>query len=328
MVGLSKLGGGERRDALTPSSSPRSAEHAIHAVPLRHPGRWIAAVVILLLIVLFVYGAATNTNYEWDTYSKYVFDKRISSGAWVTIQLTFWAMLLGVVLGIVLAVMRLTRNPVLQTVAWVYLWIFRGTPIYVQLVFWGLFTSLYPHLALGVPFVHQFAHFNIQTVNAAFFFAIIGLGLNEAAYMAEIVRAGISSVGEGQSEAATALGMSWGLTMRRIVLPQAMRVIIPPTGNELISMLKTTSLVVAVPLSTDLYNQAEQIAGVTFRPIPLLLVAATWYLVITSVLMVGQYFLEKRFARGSSRRLTGRQLRAKVTLDETAVDQTARLGPP
>lgn len=265
---------------------------------------------MLLLLALFVYGAATNDNYDWATYRKYLFDQRISIAAWNTLQLTFWAMVLGIVLGVLLAVMRLTPNPVLQAVSWLYLWIFRGTPVYVQLVFWGLFGSLYPNLAFGVPFVHRFAHLNIQHVNAAFFFACLGLGLNEAAYMAEIVRAGISSVGEGQSEAATALGMSWSLTMRRVVLPQAMRVIIPPTGNEVISMLKTTSLVTAVPYSLDLYTRSDNIAGVLLRPIPLLLVAATWYLAITSVLMVGQFFLEKRFARGSSRKMTGRQLRA------------------
>jgi polar amino acid transport system permease protein len=282
----------------------------IKAVPLRRPGRWIAAAVILVLIGLFIYGAATNPNYQWDTYRAYLFDSRISSAAWNTLQLTFWAMVLGVVLGVLLAVMRLSPNPVLRSAAWGYLWILRGTPVYVQLVFWGLFTSLYPHLAFGIPFVHQFAHIDIQTLNAAFFFAILGLGLNEAAYMAEIVRAGISSVGEGQTEAATALGMPWSLTMRRIVLPQAMRVIIPPTGNELISMLKTTSLVTAVPYTLDLYTTQRGIAGVIFRPIPLLLVASTWYLAITSVLMVGQYFLERHYAKGSSRTMTARQLRA------------------
>jgi polar amino acid transport system permease protein len=239
-----------------------------------------------------------------------VFDRRISDGAWVTIQLTFLAMLLGIVLGIVLAVMRLTDNPVLRGVAWAYLWIFRGTPIFVQLTFWGLFSSLYTHLQFGIPFGPSFLHINVQHLQALFFFASLGLGLNEAAYMAEIVRAGIMSVGEGQTEAATALGMSWTLTMRRIILPQAMRVIIPPTGNELISMLKTTSLVIAVPLSNDLYNAQNNISGVIFRPVPLLLVAATWYLAITSVLMVGQYFLEKRFARGSSRKMSERQQRA------------------
>jgi polar amino acid transport system permease protein len=282
----------------------------IDAVPLRRPGRWIAAAVILVLVALFVYGAASNDNYQWNTYRQYLFDQRISKGAWVTVQVTFFAMLFGILLGVVLAVMRLTRNPVLQTVAWVYLWIFRGTPVYVQLVFWGLFTSLYPHMRFGIPWGPTFLHVDIQGVDAAFFFASVGLALNEAAYMAEIVRAGIASVGEGQTEAATALGMPWALTMRRIVLPQAMRVIIPPTGNEVISMLKTTSLVTAVPLTTDLYNQAHQISGVVFRPVPLLLVAATWYLAITSVLMVGQYFLEKRFSRGSTRKMSARQLQA------------------
>jgi len=267
-------------------------------------------VLIVGLLALFVYGAATNDRYHWDTYRKYLFDSRITEGAWVTLQLTFWAMLLGVVLGVVLAVMRLTDNPVLSGVAWLYLWIFRGTPIYVQLVFWGLFSTLYTHVQFGIPFGPTFLHVNVQGLDAAFFFACLGLGLNEAAYMAEIVRAGISSVGEGQTEAATALGMSWLLTMRRVILPQAMRVIIPPTGNELISMLKTTSLVIAVPLATDLYNVQNNISGVVFQPVPLLLVAATWYLAITSVLMVGQYFLEKRFARGASRKMSPRQLQA------------------
>jgi polar amino acid transport system permease protein len=296
--------------SLEKTAEPAPPAEAIKAVPLRHPGRWIGAAIVMLLLALFVYGAATNGNYHWDTYRAYLFDRRISTAAWNTLQLTFWAMVLGVGLGIVLAVMRLSPNPVLTWAAWGYLWVFRGTPVYVQLVFWGLFTSLYPHLAFGIPFLHQFAHLNIQTVNAGFFFAALGLGLNEAAYMAEIMRAGITSVHEGQTEAATALGMSWALTMRRIVLPQAMRVIIPPTGNEVISMLKTTSLVTAVPYTLDLYTTQRGIAGVLYQPVPLLLVASTWYLAITSVLMVGQYFLERYFARGSSRRLTARQLRA------------------
>jgi polar amino acid transport system permease protein len=299
---------------------PAPPGETIRAVPLRHPGRWIAAAIVLILAGLFVYGAATNPNYHWDTYRAYLFDKRISTAAWNTLQLTFWAMVIGVSLGVVLAVMRLSPNSVLRYAAWVYLWIFRGTPVYVQLVFWGLFTSLYPHLDFGIPFVHQFAHLNIQTVNAAFFFALLGLGLNEAAYMAEIVRAGITSVPEGQTEAATALGMSWSMTMRRIVLPQAMRVIIPPTGNEVISMLKTTSLVTAVPYTLDLYTTQRGIAGVLYQPVPLLLVASTWYLAITSVLMIGQYYLERHFARGSSRRLTARQLR------ELAREQTRQQG--
>ncbi|NKY58620.1 amino acid ABC transporter permease [Nocardia flavorosea] len=280
----------------------------IEAVPLRRPGRWLAAVLVLVLVGLFVYGAATNPAYRWDVYWQYLRDTRIASGAVVTLELTVLAMVIAVALGTTLAVMRLSPNPVLRATAWVYLWIFRGTPVYVQLVFWGLVPSLYQHVALGVPFGPRLFELDVQSLQAAFAFAVIGLGLNEAAYMAEIVRAGINSVGEGQREASTALGMSWSQTMRRTVLPQAMRVIIPPTGNELISMLKTTALVTAIPLSTDLFGRARDIYGVNFLPIPLLLVTATWYLAITSVLMVGQYYLEKYYSRGISRQLTAKQL--------------------
>jgi polar amino acid transport system permease protein len=284
---------------------------AIDAVPLRHPWRWVGAGVIIVLVGLFLYGAATNPAYGWATYTQYLFNERILFGVWNTLQLTVYAMVLGVVLGIVLSVMRLSPNPVFQAIAWSFLWIFRGTPVYVQLVFWGLLPTIYQNVQLGIPFGPTFFHLNLQSLSIPFLLAVIGLGLNEAAYMAEIIRAGITSVPEGQTEASTALGMSWGMTMRRTVLPQAMRVIIPPTGNELISMLKTTSLVTAVPYSYDLYSIASrEIAARTFQPVPLLLVAATWYLIVTSVLMVGQYYLEKYFSRGISRKLTGKQLEA------------------
>ena len=292
------------------TSSPTSPA-AIDAVPLRHPWRWVAAVVIVILVVLFLYGAATNKAFGWDTYAKYLFDKRVTQGAWNTLQLTVYSMLLAIVLGVVLAVMRLSPNPVFRSVSWAYLWIFRGTPVYVQLVFWGLMPTIYKSVQLGVPFGPSFFHLNLQGLSIPFLLAIVGLALNEAAYMAEIIRAGISSVPEGQSEASTALGMSWGMTMRRTVLPQAMRVIIPPTGNEVISMLKTTSLVTAVPYTLDLYGiTSREIASRIFEPVPLLLVAATWYLAVTSVLMVGQFYLERYFSRGATRKLTTKQLEA------------------
>jgi polar amino acid transport system permease protein len=292
------------------TSSPASPA-AIDAVPLGHPWRWVAAVVIVILVVLFLYGAATNTAYGWDTFAKYLFDKRVTQGAWNTLQLTVYSMVLAIVLGVILAVMRLSPNPVFRSVSWVYLWIFRGTPVYVQLVFWGLMPTIYKNIQLGVPFGPSFFHLNLQGLSIPFLLAIIGLALNEAAYMAEIIRAGISSVPEGQSEASTALGMSWAMTMRRTVLPQAMRVIIPPTGNEVISMLKTTSLVTAVPYTLDLYGiTSREIASRIFEPIPLLLVAATWYLAVTSILMVGQYYLERYYSRGASRKLTSKQLEA------------------
>ena len=292
------------------TSSPTSPA-AIDAVPLRHPWRWVAAVVIVILVVLFLYGAATNKAFGWDTYAKYLFDKRVTQGAWNTLQLTVYSMVLAIVLGVVLAVMRLSPNPVFRSVSWAYLWIFRGTPVYVQLVFWGLMPTIYKSVQLGVPFGPSFFHLNLQGLSIPFLLAIVGLALNEAAYMAEIIRAGISSVPEGQSEASTALGMSWGMTMWRTVLPQAMRVIIPPTGNEVISMLKTTSLVTAVPFTLDLFGiTSREIAAREFAPVPLLMVAAFWYLVVTSILMVGQYYLERYFSRGASRKLTTKQLEA------------------
>ncbi|ABK73127.1 amino acid ABC transporter permease [Mycolicibacterium smegmatis] len=291
---------------------PQAAPAAIDAVPLRHPWRWVAAVVIVILAALFLYGAATNDSYRWPIYFEYLFNERVLTvGVLNTLQLTIYSMLIAIVLGVLLAVMRLSPNPVFRSVAWVYLWIFRGTPVYVQLVFWGLLPTIYQNIQLGVPFGPSFFHLNLQSLSIPFLLAILGLALNEAAYMAEIIRAGISSVPEGQMEASTALGMSWGLAMRRTVLPQAMRVIIPPTGNEIISMLKTTSLVTAVPFTLDLYGiTSREIAARIFEPVPLLLVAATWYLVITSILMVGQYYLERYYSRGASRKLTTKQLEA------------------
>ena len=285
----------------------------IKAIKLRHPWRIVFAAILILLLVWFIVDASQREAYGWQYVGKYVFDRRISAAALVTLQLTIYSMIIGVVLGLVLAVMRLSPNPVVKSVAWLYLWIFRGTPVYVQLVFWGLFSLIYPQIFLGVPWTQIGFDLNLGFMQNAFIIAIIGLALNEAAYMAEIVRAGLLSVDEGQEEAATALGMSWWQTMTRIVIPQAMRVIIPPTGNEVISMLKTTSLVAAIPLTTDLYGVARDISAVTYTPIPLLIVASLWYLLFTSLLMVGQYFLEKRFSRGINARRPDRNESALAT---------------
>lgn len=274
----------------------------IKAIKLRHPWRIVFAVVLLVFIVAFVVDAAGRQAYGWDYVGKYIFDKRISAAALVTLELTIFSMILGIILGLILAVMRMSPNPVVKSVAWFYLWLFRGTPVYVQLVFWGLVALIYPTIFLGVPFTDIGVSIGTDFLENAFIIAIIGLALNEAAYMAEIVRAGLLSVDEGQEEASVALGMSWGQTMTRVVIPQAMRVIIPPTGNEVISMLKTTSLVAAVPLTTDLYGVARSISAVTYTPIPLLIVASMWYLLFTSILMTGQYFLEKRYSRGVNAR--------------------------
>lgn len=287
------------------SSTAKEQPSEIQAVPLKHPWRWVTAVILLALLVWFIIGAATNEAYHWDTYFQYVLDTRVAIAALRTIALTVFSMLIGVILGAIVAVLRMSPNPVLQAVAWLYLWIFRGTPIYVQLVFWGLLGSIYQSVSVG------FAEIDLQAfLSNMFLLAVVGLALNEAAYMAEIVRAGIQAVPEGQSEASKALGMTWWQNMRRTVLPQAMRIIIPPTGNEFISLLKTTSLVIAIPYAGELYGRTTDISNNLFLPVPLLLVAATWYLVITSLLMVAQHYLERYYSRGSSRQLTGRQLAA------------------
>jgi polar amino acid transport system permease protein len=283
-----------------PSGSTPSGGDVIKAIPLRHPVRTALAVLILASVAYFFYDAATNRPaYDWAAVGKYVFDRRISAAAVNTLTLTVLSMFFAILLGVLLAVMRLSPNPILKSVAWAYLWVFRGTPVYVQLVFWGLFATIYKTLFIGIPFTDIGHSFGTQDAISVYWLAVIGLALNEAAYMAEIVRAGLLSVDSGQQEAATALGMSWWLTMRRIILPQAMRVIIPPTGNEVISMLKTTSLVTAVPYSFDLYTRSRDISSETFNPIPLLIVASLWYMFFTSILMVGQYFLERHYARGT-----------------------------
>lgn len=291
-------------------SGPLAADQegeAIKAIPLRHPWRVLVAVVLVLMLAVFVLDAAQREDFGWADVGKYVFDKRISQAALVTLQLTVYAMVIAIVLGLLLAIMRLSPNPVVKSIAWLYIWIFRGTPVYVQLVFWGIVSLIYPVLTIGVPFMTPWVSFHNDIFTDLFVTAVIGLALNEAAYMSEIVRAGLLSVDEGQEEASRALAMSWGQTMRFVVVPQAMRIIIPPTGNEVISMLKTTSLVAAIPLSIDLYGVSRGISAVTFTPVPLLIVASLWYLLFTSVLMVGQHFIEKRFARGSGQRKADKQ---------------------
>ena len=274
----------------------------VKAVPVRHTGRWIAAAIILILLATMIRSVATNDRFEWDLVRHYLFSSQVMHGLVVTLELTVVSMVIGVALGVVLAIMRLSPNPLVKGSSWAYVWIFRGTPILVQLLFWNFIAALYPTISLGIPFGPSFVDANANQIITPFVAAILGLGLNEGAYMSEIVRAGILSVDEGQTEAAQALGMNRLMTLRRIVLPQAMRVIIPPTGNETISMLKTTSLVSVIAYSELLYS-AQLIYAVNYKIIPLLLVASAWYLLVTTILSIGQYYLERRFGRGSARAL-------------------------
>jgi polar amino acid transport system permease protein len=276
----------------------------IKAIPVRHPGRWVAAAIVVVLGVALGNSVATNPRFQWGVVRQYFFTNQILHSILVTIELTVLAMAIGIVLGTVLAVMRLSPNPLVSRASWLYIWFFRGTPVLVQILFWYNISALYPRLSLGIPFGPQFVHFSANTVIKTFVAGVLALGLNEGAYMAEIVRAGIISVEEGQTEAAQSLGMTRLLTMRRIVLPQAMRVIIPPTGNETISMLKTTSLVSVIALAPpELLGSVQEVYDRTYQVIPLLLVASLWYLIVTTVLTTGQYYLERYFGRGATREL-------------------------
>jgi polar amino acid transport system permease protein len=258
----------------------------------------VAALVIAFVVYALAVSMATNDNYGWGIVRQYLTDPRILRGLQLTLELTAAAMAIGVALGVLLAVMRLSPNPLVSGAAWVYIWFFRGTPVLVQIIFWNYIGALYQHVSIGIPLGPEFARVNVQALITPFLAGTLALGLNEGAYMAEIVRAGILSVDEGQTEAAQALGMRRLLAMRRIVLPQAMRVIIPPTGNETISMLKTTSLVSVIAL-TDLLYSAQIIYAVNYETIPLLITVSIWYLICTTVLSIGQYYVERHYARGS-----------------------------
>lgn len=283
----------------------------IKAIPVRHPWRWVSAVVITLLaadlVFMVVQSVAVDTTPDgpglvaiWH----YMFSRLILRGVLVTIELTVLAMIIGVLLGVVLAVMRLSPNPVVSSISWLYIWFFRGTPVLVQIFFWFNLNIVLHRIGLGLPGTPYFLQIGLTNSFISPFTSVaLGLGLNEAAYMAEIVRAGIISVEHGQTEAAQALGMTRLLVMRRIVLPQAMRVIIPPTGNETISMLKTSSLAFIVGSVNDLFTSSSHIAQSTFAVVELAFVASIWYLAMTTVLTIGQYYVERHFARGSQREL-------------------------
>lgn len=283
----------------TETAEPVRADE-IKAIPVRHPGRWVATAIVLFLAVALANSMASNKRFEWGIVGHWFFSRRILDGLVVTLELTATSMAIGVALGVLLAVMRLSPNPLVSSASWLYIWLFRGTPVLVQILLWYNIAALYPRFSLGIPFGPTFAHFNASSVITPFIAGMLALGLNEGAYMAEIVRAGIISVPEGQTHAAQSLGMTRLLTMRRIVLPQAMRVIVPPTGNETISMLKTTSLV-SVIATTELLYSVQLIYSANYETIPLLLVASMWYLIVTTFLTLGQYSLERRFGRASSR---------------------------
>jgi polar amino acid transport system permease protein len=319
----------------TPSG--RARPEAIKAVPVRHPGQWVTIAVLAVLVAMFVHLVVTNDRFQWSfIFQQYAPGKRgvmftepVLKGLQGTLLLTVTSMAIGIVFGVIIAIMRLSPNRILSSVAWVYTWFFRAVPRLVLAVLFGNLNILWNRIGFGVPFDRQIGRlFGIDDLNlqfysvkasdllAGFVAGMLALGLSEAAYMAEIVRAGIQSIDPGQSEAAIALGLSRGQVLRRIVLPQAMRVIIPPTGNEIIAMVKDTSLVAFVPVTFELFFQLNAISARTFVVLPVLVAALLWYLIICSVLMVVQFFVERHFSKGYG--TTGR---ARQRLRDIGVEQ-------
>lgn len=259
----------------------------LQIVPMRRVGRWIAAVVVGLALVGVLISLATNSNFGWPTIGHYFFSGAILAGLWATIWLTVVSMVIAIVVGVAIALMRLSPNPVLRTASGIYVWLFRGTPLLVQVLFLYNITALYPNASFfGAPI-------DLNSILSKPVVAIAALALNEGAYAAEIIRAGISSVDRGQTEAAQALGLRRARVLRRIVLPQAMRVIVPPLFNDTISLLKYTSLVSVIAMPELLYS-AQIIYSQNFLTIPLLMVASIWYLVVTTVLSIAQAIIERR----------------------------------
>ncbi len=297
---------------------PVATADEIRPIPVRHVGRWVAAAIILALVAWLVAAAAGSGAVDGSVVRRYLFNRTILEGVRNTLVIAVVSQVAGIALGVVFAVMRLSANPVLRVTSWFYVWLFRGTPVLVQLILWFSLPLVFTYVSIKLPFVDVYLYqARMVDFMTPFKAAFLGLALNEGAYMAEIVRAGIISVDEGQVDAAKALGMHPTLTLRRIVLPQAMRVIIPPTGNEFISMLKTSSLA-SVVLYEELLRRAQNVYSANLRILELLVVASIWYLALTSVASAGQYYLERHFARGSARDLP-ETLLARVRRNVTTV---------
>jgi polar amino acid transport system permease protein len=285
-----------------PELEPNADAAQLKIVPARHPLRWAATAVVLVLVAMAGHALVTNKAWDWPTFSVYFFQQSVLSAVLLTVELTFFGVIVGFVLGTLLALMRVSRSPLLRAVSWTYTWIFRSVPLILQLLFWYNLAILYNQLSFGIPFGPSFFSVDTMSLIPPFFAAGLGLALHQAAYAGEIVRAGFLSVDSGQREAAAALGIPGHRQMRKIVLPQAMRAIVPTAANEIIGMVKGTSVVYIMALP-ELFYQVQVIYTRNGRVIPLLLVATAWYLVLTTVLSVVQYYVERRFSRGALRNL-------------------------
>jgi polar amino acid transport system permease protein len=294
------------------TDAPRRPEDALRDVKrARKPfpfGRLALWAFTLAVAGAFAYSVARNPNFGWPIVARYFFDPTVMRGLSVTLGLTVVAMTLGVVFGLLLAVARMSKDRLASSLSSLFIWFFRGTPLLVQLVFWYNMSTLFPRISIGI------ASWDTNDLITPLTAAIIGLALNEAAYMAEIIRGALLSVDKGQAETAEAFGMTKARALRRIILPQAMKSIVPPTGNQLISMIKATSLVSVIAMADLLYS-VQSIYNRTFEIIPMLLVAVLWYLLITSILNVGQRAIERYYSRGDRG--------APAAVSKTAVETAA-----
>ncbi|WP_221327345.1 amino acid ABC transporter permease [Actinoplanes sp. L3-i22] len=286
-------------------SPPREAGPATAGdevvVPARHPWRWAGTALVLILLAQFAHGLATNPGWDWSTFTGYFFEKSVLGALLLTVELTLAGAVLGFLGGIPLAAMRLSHNPVLAAVSWTYIWVFRSVPLIVQLLFWANLGYLYDKLQIGIPFGPGWS-FSTAGLVSSFGAALLGLALHEAAFAGEIIRSGLLSVDQGQHEAAAALGLPRHRQFVRIVLPQAMRAILPNAANLLVNLLKSTSIVYVLAIG-ELFYQVQVIYGRNGRVVPLLLVATVWYVILTALLSVLQYYVERYFARGALRTL-------------------------
>jgi polar amino acid transport system permease protein len=310
-----------KRDAAPARETPYDQ---LKVVPARNPGRWVATAAVALLLAMVVHSLVTNPRWEWGIVGQYLTETSIVQGVLTTIELTLITAAIGFALGTVLALMRLSRSPLLQAVSWGYTWVFRSVPLILQLLLWYNLAYLYKTLDFGIPFGPSFGHVATLSLIGKFGAAVLGLGLHQAAYSAEIVRAGILSVDQGQLEAAASLGIPKRRQTTRIVLPQAMRTIVPTAVNEVIGLFKGTSIVYVLALG-ELFYTVTVIYGRTQRVLPMLLVAAVWYVVLTTVITVVQYYVERHYARGAVRTMPPTPLQ-RVRSELVAV--LARLGAP
>ncbi|MGW7092702.1 amino acid ABC transporter permease [Streptomyces sp. NPDC054874] len=282
------------------AADPGTDYGELTVVPVRHPWRWVAVAVTAVLVAQFINGLVTNPGWEWDVFAQFFSAPVILKAVWLTLQLTFYGTVLGFALGIVLAFMRLSSSPFLRTVAYGYIWAFRSIPLIVQLLFWFNLAYLYKELQFGIPFGPGFFTFDTMNLVGAVSAAVLGLALHQAAYAAEIVRGGVLAVGGGQLEAAAALGIPKLRQLRRIVLPQAMRSILPNAANEIISLFKGTSIVSVMAIG-ELFYQVQVVYGRSGRVVPLLMVATAWYILLTTALSIVQYYVERHYAKGAVR---------------------------